>query len=73
LKSGEIPVDKDAKDLRHLNPEEKVVIAIDMTDGCVRVCAAGIRAQCPDISEAELNDKLRKRLEWSRRLRKREG
>ena len=64
-------MDKDAKRLGRLKPEEKV--AIDVTDACVRMCAAGIRAQCPSISEAELNAKLSKRLEWSKRLRKREG
>jgi hypothetical protein len=66
-----MPVDKDAKRFGCLKPEEKVAIALDMTDACVRVCAAGIRAQFPEVSEAELNDKLRKRLEWSKR--KREG
>ena len=66
-------MDKDAKRLGRLKPEEKVAIAIDMTDACVHVCAAGIRAQCPNISEAELNAKLSKRLEWSKRLHKREG
>lgn len=66
-------MDKDAKRLGCLKPEEKVAIAIDMTDACVRVCAAGISAQCPGVSEAELNEKLRKRLEWSKRQRRREG
>jgi hypothetical protein len=56
-----------------LKPEEKVAIAIDMTDACVRVCKAGIRSQCPDASEAELNEKLRKRLEWQKRQRKGEA
>ena len=65
-------MDKNAKRLERLKPEEKVAMAIDMTDACVRVCAAGIRAQCPDISEAELNEKLRKRLEWSKRTCERE-
>jgi hypothetical protein len=50
-----------------LKPEEKVALALDMTDGCVRVCAEGIRNQCPDISEEELLAKLRARLEWSKR------
>jgi hypothetical protein len=68
-----MPPDKNAKRFESLKPEEKVAISIDMTDACVRICAAGIRARCPDISEAELNEKLRKRLEWSKRLRKREG
>jgi hypothetical protein len=66
-------IHKDTKQLGHLKPEEKVAIAIDMTDACVRICKAGIRTQCPDVSEAELNEKLRKRLEWSKRLRRREA
>ena len=65
-------MDKNAKRLERLKHEEKVAMAIDMTDACVRVCAAGIRAQCPGISEAELKEKLRKRLEWSKRTCKRE-
>jgi hypothetical protein len=68
-----MPMDKDEKHLGRLKPEEKVAIAIEMTDGCVRICAAGIRSQCPDVSVAEVNNKLRKRLEWQRRLSKREG
>jgi hypothetical protein len=55
-----------------LKPEEKVAMAIDMTDVCVRVCAAGIKAQCPGISEKELLEKLRERLEWSKRYCARE-
>jgi hypothetical protein len=66
-------MDEDAKRLGCLRPEEKVAIAIDMTDACVRVCRAGIRAQCPDISEAEVNEKLKRRLEWQKRRRKQEG
>lgn len=66
-------MDKNTRRVGSLKPEEKVAIAIDMTDACVRICATGIRAQCPDITEAELNEKLRKRLEWSKRPRKQEG
>jgi hypothetical protein len=55
-----------------LKPEEKLAIAMNMTDACVRICAAGIKAQYPDISEEELLEKLRERLEWSKRWRKRE-
>jgi len=66
-------LDKNTRRVGSLKPEEKVAIAIDMTDACVRICATGIRAQCPDITEAELNEKLRKRLEWSKRPRKQEG
>ena len=55
--------------LGRLKPEEKVMIAIDMTDGCVSICADGIRQQYPGISEAELVEKLRERLEWAKRNR----
>jgi hypothetical protein len=54
-----------------LKPEEKVAIALDMSDACVRVCADGIRAQYPSISEEELLARLRERLEWGKRGRRR--
>ena len=62
-------MDKDWKRLGSLKPEEKVVICMDMTDGCVRICADGIRNQFPSITEEELIAKLRERLEWSKRKR----
>jgi hypothetical protein len=65
-------VDENWERLGRLKPEEKVAMAIEMTDLCVNVCAAGIKAQHPGISEAELIEKLRERLEWSKRWRKRE-
>jgi hypothetical protein len=58
---------KNVERLGRLKPEEKIAIAIDMTDACVRICADGIRTQNPDISEEELVEKLRKRLEWIKR------
>jgi hypothetical protein len=61
----------DAERLGRLPPSEKVAICIDMTETCVQTCAAGIRAQHPGISEEELIDKLRERLEWTQRHRKR--
>jgi hypothetical protein len=64
-------MDGEAERLGRLKPEEKVVIAMDMIDACVRVCAAGIRARYPRISEEELLAKLRERLEWSKRYRRR--
>ena len=56
----------DSERLGHLKPEQKVSIAIDMTDGCMRVCADGIRQQFPGIGDAELLEKLRERLEWAK-------
>ena len=57
--------------LGRLKPEEKVDMALDMSDAVVRICAEGIKAQNPDITEKELIEKLRERIEWSKRWRKR--
>ncbi|MCL5949667.1 MAG: hypothetical protein M1490_04240 [Candidatus Bathyarchaeota archaeon] len=62
-------MEDDSDRLGHLKPEQKVLIAIDMTDGCARVCAEGIRQQFPEISDAELLEKLRERLEWAKQNR----
>jgi hypothetical protein len=62
----------DAQRLGSLKPNQKVAIAIDMTDICVRICADGIRAQNPGISSEELIEKLRERLEWTKRHQKKE-
>jgi len=67
-----VSVDERLKRVGRLKPEEKVAMAISMTDACVRICAEGIKAQYPGISEEELIAKLRERLEWSKRWRKRE-
>ena len=56
-----------------LPPEVKVMMAIDMTEAMVRVCAEGIKAQNPNIGDKELMEKLRERLEWTKRWQKREG
>jgi hypothetical protein len=66
-------VNDDAERLGRLPPSVKVAIAIDMTDTCVRTCAAGIRAQNPGITEAELIEKLRERLDWTKRHQTREN
>ncbi|MFQ6073644.1 MAG: hypothetical protein ACE5KC_00350 [Candidatus Bathyarchaeia archaeon] len=50
-----------------MKPEEKVNIAIDMTDACVSVCAEGIRAQHPEITEEKLLEQLRERIEYAKR------
>lgn len=59
--------------LGRLKPEEKLAICLDMTDACMRICAENIKAQNPGISEEELIAKLRERLEWQKRWRRREG
>jgi len=60
---------EDLERLGRLKPEQKVLIAIDMTDGCMRVCADGIRQQFPGISDEKLLEKLRERLEWAKQNR----
>ena len=62
-------LNRNEEQLGRLKPEEKVAIAIDMTDACARVCASGIREQNPGIGDEELISRLRERLEWSKRLR----
>lgn len=51
--------------------EVKVQMAVDMTEAMVGVCAEGIRVQYPGISEEEVLEKLRERLDWSKRWQKR--
>ena len=63
--------DEDLERVGRLKPEEKVNLAIGMSDVCVRVCAEGIRAEFPGISDKELMEKLRERFEWSKRYQKR--
>jgi len=50
-----------------LKPEEKVNLAINMTDVCLRVCAEGMKAQNPNITKQELTEKLRERIQYARR------
>jgi hypothetical protein len=57
-----------------LPSEVKVKMCLDMTEACVQVCAAGIRAANPGISDAEVIRKIRERFEWGKRWqRKRRG
>jgi hypothetical protein len=65
-------MDENCKRLGRLKPEERVAIAMDMTDACVQICAEGIKAQRPGISEKELVEKLQERLEWAKHWRKHE-
>lgn len=58
---------EDWERIGRLPPEVKVAMAMDMTGSMVRVCAEGIRAQNPSISDKELMEKLRERLEWPKR------
>ena len=50
-----------------LKPEEKVELAISMTDACVRICADGIRDRQPTISDRELIEQVRERIMFAKR------
>ena len=52
---------------KKLKPEEKVNLAINMTDVCVQICADGIRDQNKGISEAQLMKELRERIMLQKR------
>jgi len=47
---------------RKLRPEEKVEIAVNMSDVCVRICAEGIRDQNPRVKEERVIEKVRERI-----------
>jgi hypothetical protein len=52
--------------LEKLKPEEKVNIAINMTDVCTRITADGIRDLYRDIKDEELLEKIRERISYGR-------
>jgi hypothetical protein len=56
--------------VKRLKPEERVNLAIGMSDVCIRICAEGIKAENPSIGDKELIEKLRERFEWSKRYQK---
>jgi hypothetical protein len=62
-------MDPNWEHLGRLTPNEKVLIALDMSDACIRICADGIRTQNPLITEGELLEKLRERLAWTKQKR----
>lgn len=43
-------------------PEVKALIAMDMTDAVTRICADGIRAKNPEITDEELHEEIRRRI-----------
>jgi hypothetical protein len=56
--------------VKRLKPEDRVNLAIGMSDVCIRVCADGVRDQNPGISEEELIERVRERLMFGKRVRK---
>jgi hypothetical protein len=62
--------DEDVERFGRLKPEERVDLAVGMSDVCVRVCADGVRDQNPGISEKELIERVRERLMFGKRREK---
>jgi len=58
------------QDWRRLKPEERVDLAVNMSDVCIRVCAEGVRAQYPNIDEERLIELVRERLMFEKNLRR---
>jgi len=56
--------------VKRLKPEERVNLAIGMSDVCIRVCADGVRDQNPGISEEELIERVRERLMFGKKHKK---
>lgn len=50
-----------------LKPEEKVNVAINMTDVCVHICANAVKQKYPEIKEKELIKRVRERIIFERR------
>jgi hypothetical protein len=53
-----------------LKSEEKVKMAIDMTEAMVEACINGIKAGNPDLTEQELMEELRDRFRSAKQLQR---
>jgi hypothetical protein len=53
--------------IEKLKPEEKVNLAISMTDACTRICADAIKDQAGAIKEGKLIEKVRERIMYQKR------
>jgi ferredoxin len=60
---------EDLERIGRLKPEERINLAIGMSDVCIRVCAEGVRNANPSISEKELVERVRERLMFDKRRR----
>ncbi|MEM3616652.1 MAG: hypothetical protein QXG76_05580 [Candidatus Bathyarchaeia archaeon] len=57
-------------DWRRLKPEQRVNFAVDMSDVCIMVCAEGVKAQNPRLSDEALIELVRERLMYEKNLRR---
>jgi hypothetical protein len=70
LKKYKVSLEGKRERVGRLKPEEKVNMAIDMSQAMLEACGAGIRAANPKMTEQELMKELRRRLrlmkQWQR-------
>lgn len=59
--------------LGRLEPRVKIDMAVEMTEAMVSLCMEGMRAQNPNMTEKELMERLRERLEWAKRSQTGDG
>ena len=52
--------------LVELKPEERVNLAIGMTDACIRVCIEGILNRGQSLTDEEVREKVRERIMYAR-------
>lgn len=50
-----------------LKPEEKVNLAIGMTDVCTRICAEAVRNRNQSLKEDEVIERVRERIMYAKR------
>ncbi|MBS7637190.1 hypothetical protein KEJ37_07700 [Candidatus Bathyarchaeota archaeon] len=50
--------------------EQRVGLAVDMSDVCIMVCAEGVKAQNPRLSDEALIELVRERLMYEKNLRR---
>jgi hypothetical protein len=62
LKKHNVGLKANIERVGRLKPEEKVNMAIDMTEAMVEACLGGMKARNPKITEQELIKELRRRL-----------
>ena len=53
--------------ISQLSPEDKIRISMEMTEAVMAICADGIRANNPDMTEEEVITELRRRIKRERR------
>jgi len=58
------------RDRCRLKPEERVNLAVNMSDVCIRVCVEGVKSQHPSVSDEELIERVRERLMYDKNFRR---